>query len=37
MAAEALAEDEFGVGYVKGGMEGGAGGVLEGMFGPERL
>ena len=37
VAAEAFAEDEFGVGDVKGWVEGCAFGVLEDVFGPEGL
>lgn len=37
VAAEAFAEDEFGVGDGEGGMEGCAFGVLEDVFGPEGL
>ena len=37
VAAEAFAEDEFGVGDVESGMEGCAVGVLEDVFGPESL
>ena len=37
VAAEAFAEDEFGVGDVRAGMEGCAFGVLEDVFGPEGL
>ncbi len=37
MAAEALAEDEFGVGDREVGVEGCAGGVLEAVIGPEGL
>jgi hypothetical protein len=36
-AAEAFAEDEFGVGDIEGGVKGCAFGVLEGVFGPEGL
>jgi hypothetical protein len=37
VAAETFAEDEFGVGDVKGWVEGCALGVLEDVFGPEGL
>jgi hypothetical protein len=37
VAAEAFAEDEFGVGDVEGWVEGGPFGVLEDVFGPESL
>jgi hypothetical protein len=37
VAAEAFAEDEFGVGDFQGGVEGGAGSVLEAVIGPEGL
>ena len=37
MAAEAFAQDEFGVRDIEAGMEGCAGGVLQAVFGPQGL